>query len=331
MRIDKRQWSWYGALGVLGCIVLLLSFFSGFLLYPSHTSFQIHSFEVKEGDDIFSVAKRLYEEDVIKSRVSFIGYGLLSGGYSSLHPGTYQLASTRIQDILSLITSPPQEKNVTILPGMSLVMIDELLASEGIIEKGSLVSLDPGSVFGLEENVPFETLEGFIVPDTYRFYTGRGAEVVARILVGHFWEVYEDLFEGHSFDEIYEALIVASLLEKEVVTQKDKEIVAGIIYKRYAVGMALQIDASVLYGACGGYSCTPVRSMFQEDTPYNTYTRKGFPPTPIASPSLSSVRAALSPRSTSYWYYLSRPDTGETVFSDTLDEHTYYRSVYLGL
>ena len=331
MRIDKRAWSWYGALGVLGCIVLLLSFFSGFLLYPTNTSFQVYSLEIKEGDDIFSVAKKLYEDDVIESRVSFAGYALLSGGYSSLHPGVYRLASTRIQDILSLITSPPQEKEVTILPGMSLVMIDELLASEGIIEEGSLRSLDLGTVFGSDDVVPLVSLEGFIVPDTYRFYTGRGAEVIARILIGHFWEVYEDIFEGYSFDELYETLIVASLLEKEVITQKDKEIVAGIIYKRYGVGMSLQIDASVLYGACNGRSCAPLRSMFQEDTPYNTYTRKGFPPTPIASPSFSSVRAALSPRATSYWYYLSRPDTGETVFSETLDEHAYYRSVYLGL
>lgn len=331
MHIDKRRWSWYGALGVLGCIVLLLSFFSGFLLYPSDTSSYVHSFEVHEGDDIFSVAKRLSEDGIIESRVSFVGYALLSGGYHSLHPGVYRLTSTRIQDILSLITSPPQEKEITIFPGMSLVAIDELLASEGIIEEGSLYALDPRVVFGSDAPASITSLEGFIVPDTYRLYTGRDAETVARVFVGHFWETYEDLFDGHSFDEIYETLIVASLLEKEVVTQEDKEIVAGIIYKRYAVGMPLQIDASVLYGACGGRSCTPVRSMFQEDTPYNTYTRKGLPPTPIASPSVSSVTAARSPQTTSYWYYLSRPDTGETVFSETLGEHAYYRSVYLGL
>lgn len=331
MRIDKRQWSWYGALGVLGCIVIILSFFSGFLLYPNDTSFRVHTFEIKEGDDIFSVAQRLYMEDIIKSRVSFVGYALLSGSYTSLHPGIYRLTSSRIQDTLSLITSPPQEKEVTILPGMSLVDIDELLSSEGIIEEGSLISLDIPSVFGDDLDTPLPSLEGFIAPDTYRFYTGRSAETIARMLVGYFWEENGDLFKNSSFDEMYEAVIVASLLEKEVITQEDKEIVAGIIYKRYAVGMPLQIDASVLYGACGRTSCTPMKGMFQEDTPYNTYTRVGFPPTPIASPSRSSLEAALSPRSTSYWYYLSRPDTKETVFSATLGEHAYYRSVYLGL
>jgi UPF0755 protein len=123
-------------------------------------------------------------------------------------------------------------------------------------------------------------------------------------------------------------------LEKEVVTDRDKALVAGVINNRLADDMPLQIDASVLYGACDGvFVGCPAISIadIAHNTPYNTYRVYGLPPTPISNPTLSSLQAAVHPIANQYLYYLSDPKTGATVFSTTLAQHARNRETYLGI
>ena len=166
-------------------------------------------------------------------------------------------------------------------------------------------------------------LEGSLFPDTYRFDRGSTAEdIIVRMRKN-----YPDR----------DQLVIASLLEKEVQTEDDMRLVTGIIQKRLDIGMALQIDATVAYGAClprflkGEYCDVSKVSIVDnkaKDSAYNTYTRRGLPAGPITSPGRKALDAAAHPTTSDYWYYLSAKD-GTTIFSKTLEEHNRAKRKYL--
>lgn len=205
----------------------------------------------------------------------------------------------------------PNDIKVTIPEGMNLADIERLLLVSDVKLSTPLLTKD---------NL---ALEGTLFPDTYRFDKNSSAQdVVVRMK-----KTYPDR----------DTLIIASLLEKEVKTESDMRLVAGIIKKRLAAGMALQIDATVAYGACyskfqaGTYcdvSQVNVVDNIKRDSAYNTYARTGLPAGPITNPGARAIRAASNPETSDSWYYLSTPD-GTTIFSRTLEEHNRARARYL--
>src|SRR3989344_6352885 len=128
--------------------------------------------------------------------------------------------------------------------------------------------------------------------------------------------------------DMYKVLTIASMLEKEVPHFEDRKIVAGIFEKRLEAGWPLQVYAALCYKKPG--KCHPLGALdLKRDSPYNTYLYKGLPPTPISNPGLEAIKAALAPQKSSNWFYLSDPETGNTVFAETLDEHNKNRPHYL--
>jgi UPF0755 protein len=125
---------------------------------------------------------------------------------------------------------------------------------------------------------------------------------------------------GLPYESPYEALTMASLIEKETGKASDRALVAAVFANRLRRGMPLQTDPAVIYGMGDDYSGRLRKRDLQTDTPYNTYTRRGLPPTPIALPGAASLEAATRPASTSALYFVSRGD-GSSIFSDTLDDH----------
>ena len=118
----------------------------------------------------------------------------------------------------------------------------------------------------------------------------------------------------------YEALILASIIEKETGREDDRALVGSVFINRLRIGMRLQTDPTVIYGLGESFDGNLRRRDLTSDTPYNTYTRTGLPPTPIAMPGLASIQAALSPADTRYLYFVARGD-GSSHFSQSLDEH----------
>jgi UPF0755 protein len=132
----------------------------------------------------------------------------------------------------------------------------------------------------------------------------------------------------------YERLTLASYLEREVPEFENRQLVAGVLLRRINLSMPLQVDATLSYAKCDGLirdckNLKVLRSDINMTSPYNTYTRLGWTPTPITNPGESAIQAALTPKFSSYLYYLSSPDTKETYFSKTLDEHNTKRKKYL--
>ena len=166
--------------------------------------------------------------------------------------------------------------------------------------------------------------EGLFFPDTYLFARGSSDLAVFRhayhAMQRHLQAEWEARGEGMPYRSQYEALIMASIVEKETGLAAEREMIAGALVNRLRIGMRLQVDPTVIYGLGEAFDGNLKRKHLLEDGPYNTYTRAGLPPSPIAMPGLASLRAALNPAKTDALYYVSRGD-GSSHFSRNMTEH----------
>jgi UPF0755 protein len=322
------------------------------LLRPAGDKSEIQAFRVNQGEGFRQIAARLEHQQIIRSRIGITLYGFFSGTGRTLKPGLYELSpGDSGRKIAQIISSGPTDINITIREGETVVDVDKRLAELGLVGKGEFLNLAI-------------SLEGFIFPDTYRLSPDYGAGEVLATFLKNFKTKTSELMPGLSFwagnminclekekyyqdydllsvcgvdlpgGEEYNKLIIASILEKEIPESEDRKKVAGVIYSRIDVGMAIQVDATIVYAVCGKtfYDCRPLaRSDFGIDSLFNTYKHPGFPPTPISNPGLDAIKASIEPEDSEYVYYLSDPESGQTVFSSTLEEHNENRSQYLGL
>lgn len=275
---------------------------------------------VQKGDGMRAVASELYEKKLINSKSLFILYALITGRAHLFKPGVYSFSPPQSfsELVKTLVSGDRQEVTVVIPEGLTVREIDKLLSDKGIIGQHALIAFDKQSG---------QKLEGFLFPDTYKFFLDSSVEDVVKKFFDNFNQKAQPLLSSYGPNS-YERLILASLLEKEVPDFEERKIVAGIILKRLASKWPLQIDATICYIKVG--ECHPLTTLdLKIDSPYNTYVYKGLPPTPIANPGLSAIEAALNPKKNSFWFYLSDPKTGKTIFSRTLDEHNQNRVRYL--
>ena len=294
-------------------------------------------FIIAKGDGLKEVVDNLDKEKLIKSTEAFKLYNLLSGKAHLFKPGHYTVspAWNSVQISKLLIDGPP-EISVIIFEGETVKDIDYRLSAAGVINAGELEKYDWQK---LAIDYPFlrevGSLEGFVFGDTYRFAPFSDIDIVVREFLDNFKKQALPLFEGE-FAANYQSLIIASLIEKEAPFFEDRKIIAGLIYQRMKLGMRLQLDAATVYEKCGERFATcpsQTRRLSRRDLAskgvYNTYLSKGLPPTPIANPGLSAIKAALNPVKTRYIFYISHPRTRKTIFAATLDEHNRNRVKYL--
>lgn len=308
------------SLAALAAVFLILL---TLLLFPPSNFQEFSSKEIviKPGMGLDDIASLLYEEQLIQSTLVFKLVALVTGKAFVLRPGVYVLESRlSYLKILTELTSGGGEEITIVIPeGATIFDIDALLSEHNVIETGELMEfnkqLPPG-------------YEGYFFPDTYRFLIGSGAEVAAHKMLHNFNKKAAPLFKSSDREE-YKTLILASLIEKEVPDFLDRQQIAGILKKRLKNDWFLQVDASICY-AKEPLPCYPLTDLdLKIDSPYNTYIYKGLPPTPIGSPGLEAIRAALSPKESTFWYYLSDPRSKKTVFAVTLEEHALNRTRYL--
>jgi UPF0755 protein len=166
--------------------------------------------------------------------------------------------------------------------------------------------------------------EGLFFPDTYLFHRGSSDLAVYRrayrALKRHLQAEWDARGKDVPYRGPYEALVMASIIEKETGRAAEREQIGGVLVNRLRIGMRLQADPTVIYGLGNTFDGNLRKIHLLEDGPYNTYTRVGLPPTPIAMPGLASLRAAVRPIKTEALYYVSRGD-GTSQFSRTIDEH----------
>jgi UPF0755 protein len=217
-------------------------------------------------------------------------------------------------------------------PSMNIPQIAQKIIS-GDIAKIKVTIPEGFTVKDIEERLnlklPGENLEGYLFPDTYYFPIDVSGEEVVRTMRENFEKKIAPYKAdiGKSGKTLREIVIMASLIEKEVKTKEEKELVSGILWKRLKSGILLQVDATITYITGKKTTKIPLEDL-KIDSPYNTYKYKGLPPGPICNPGLESILAALYPKESEYWYYLSTPD-GKTLFFKTLEEHNLAKAKYL--
>ena len=261
--------------------------------------------------------------------VFFHDYPLQQGIYHIDHPTTlYDLFD------VTLRTPPSQDVNVTILPGWSIYDIDAALQHGHILTSGSILSPDTSDWQYLRAHYAFlagaSSLEGFLYPDTYRIRPGSSVRTVLDTLLHGFSTHIAEPFGWTA--ESYASLTLASILEREERNPTEKPTVAGILQKRLREGILLGADATI----CSPYRITHEESTpdfiarhLRDDTAYNTRTRKGLPPTPIANPTADTYAAVVRSEPSPYYYYL-HDDNGVIHYGRTLQEHNRNRTLYLG-
>jgi UPF0755 protein len=328
-RSTKRRWpkrlviiAVVGAALVVGATAILRYVYNQ-NLKPISTSQAIQTVVVEEGATADEIAKKLEDMGLIRSAWAFKLYISSKEVRNALQAGTYELTPSQgIPEIVAQLTHGKIATNlVTILPGQRIDQIRNRLIQEGFSESDVQGALDPASYSGhpaLVDKPKSASLEGYIYPDSYqKTGTTNAAAIVAVALDEMDKQLTPDLRSAFAEQGLstYQAIILASIVEREVSKQADRHQVAQVFLKRLEIGMRLQSDATSRYGAIvQGKTYVP-----GFDSPYNTYKYAGLPPTPVSNVSVSSLRAVADPANTDWLYFVSGDD-GTTHFSKTLAE-----------
>jgi len=311
--------------------VLLAGLLVAFAAWQQHSALQQqlrldaeYFVEVPAGATPGGVLNRLEAEGVLDNAFWLRLYWRFNLREQALHSGEYRIVpgSTAL-DLLSLWRrGEVVQYSLTLVEGWNFrqlrtalqreTRLDQLLAElsdEQLMERLGLPGLNP---------------EGRFFPDTYRFVRGMSDLDLLRQAHARLEQVLAEEWatraEGLPYKEPYEALIMASMIEKETGVPEERGEIAGVFIRRLRIGMRLQTDPTVIYGMGERYNGRITRADLREPTPYNTYTIDGMPPTPIALVGREAINAALNPADGSSLYFVARGD-GSHVFSNTLEQH----------
>ena len=272
------------------------------------------------------VGNLLAHDGVVPSGFFFDLRTMLAGDRAKLLSGTYQLQLGMSYDaVLKVLTTPPpaaKVSNLTIIEGRTRQQIDALLRDQNI-GRGYLAAtrhsplLDP-TKYGAPHDTP--SLEGFLFPDTYQLRDPISIPALVADQLKTFRREFAKVNLGYAESRHftpYDVLIIASMVQAEAQTARDRPLIASVIYNRLADHMALQMDATTRY-ATGNYTRPLTVSELNSPSPYNTRIHTGLTPTPIDNPGLAAMQAAAHPADTSFLYFVVKPcGNGESAFTSS--------------
>lgn len=305
---------------------------------PKSTAATFVEYTLQKGMTNTQIASDLEHKGVIKSSFFFKAYVFISGKHAKLQAGNYALSpSMSIVEIVNkFATGDVIRDKVTFIEGWTLKDIAAYLASKNFGTQSSLIALLKGSSVTqdfsfLQEKPKGSTIEGYLFPDTYEIYPNEKADALLQVILANFDkkitpQMRADIQSQHR--TLFQIITMASIIEKEVQSTQDRKMVSGILWKRIGAGIPLQADSTVNYATGKSDTSASVKDT-QINSPYNTYKFQGLPAGPISNPGLDSIMAAIYPKDSPYWYYLSATATGQTIFSKTLAEHQAAITKYL--
>ena len=320
-------------LGLVCGAVLAVVLLFGFALYADYRAFLDAPLNVPEsgieftvapGESIRSIAQKLAKQGVVRSSLYLQLYARLSGQAARIKVGEYAIEAgiTPLQLMDKLIAGRVIQYALTVVEGWTFRQMLEAIYAHDKLE-ATLEGLEDQEIMARLGH-PDMHPEGRFFPDTYHFPVGTNdLDFLKRAFTTmeqQLEQAWQQRVPDLPLQSAYEALILASIIEKETAVASERREIAGVFIRRLRKGMLLQTDPTVIYGLGPSFDGNLRRSDLNADTPYNTYVRKGLPPTPIALPGADSIAAAVNPAPGDTLYFVAKGD-GSHVFSKTLQEH----------
>lgn len=312
----------------LGMVALGSALVAGALYYYAKSPVPIQGapvqFSIASGSSLTSAARRMGAAGVLHYPKAFVVLGRMLGRAGKIKAGSYEFEPglTRYALLQKITRGDVTLMAITFAEGASFRQMRKLLDEHPKLRHDTAALQDAQILerLSIDEASP----EGWFFPNTYHFSEGTSDLVVLRrahrLMQHHLVQQWEVRADGLPLATPYQALILASIVEKETGRSEDRPLIAAVFINRLRRGMLLQADPTVIYGLGESFDGNLRKRDLAMDTPFNTYTRTGLPPTPIAMPGLPSLAAVLNPPDSDVLYFVSRGD-GSSHFSRTWGEH----------
>lgn len=309
-------------------VTFLLLIAAGLFAYYARTPIPLEhtpvEFALKQGSSLKSAAHQIQQAGGLKSEWWFVLLGRTLGKATQIKPGNYQLEHevTPLQLLNMISKGQVATSSLTIIEGTTFKELRDTLNADLTLRHDSAGMSEAEILKRIDATEP--TAEGLFFPDTYNFDRGSSDLIVLKrayqLMQRHLQENWDKRDANLPFETPYQALILASIVEKETGQPGDRPMIASVFVNRLRKNMRLQTDPTVIYGMGDKFDGNLRKRDLTRDTPYNTYTRSGLTPTPIALPGLAALQAALHPAPSKALYFVARGD-GSSQFSESLVEH----------
>ena len=313
---------------ILMLVLLAIFAMAGWVIYfakqPVNLPSASYDLVLKHGSSLRGIAQQMVREGVLAEPWTFIFLVRAQGLAGDIKAGNYELREGMTNyDLFLMITDGiTSQRSITFIEGWTFAQVREALNRHEDVRHLSMPMTNEEILrqIGATENVA----EGLFFPDSYFFDSGmsdldilkRAYETMQRKLA----KAWLARAAGLPYRTPYEALIMASIVEKETGRASERPMIASVFLNRLRIGMRLQTDPTVIYGLGETFDGNLRKRDLQQDNEYNTYTRSGLPPTPIAMPGMAAIEAALHPAQSNALYFVGKGD-GSHAFSSTLNEH----------
>ena len=345
----RRRIPWV-AIVLLVCmaivVVAVVQFGRNWVLPANADDTQLVEVEIPAGTPVSEMGDILEQQGIIRSANSFSLYVRLKGVASNLQAGVHDLApSMTLEEVVETLLQGAEEAGlvkVTVNEGLTIDQIGDVIDESTRYSKQDFLDLMNNREFleKLVQQYPILTdsynnanvryvLEGYLFPATYDMASDDTLETLVTQMVDKTNEVlskYQADIDASSYS-LQDIMSIASLVEKEGVTTKDRKLIAGVFYNRLQANMPIQSDISVLY-ALGTHKEIVTYDDLQVDSPYNLYLNTGLPPGPFNSPSEDAIVAALEPTASDYLYFYANIDTGEVFYTNDYEQHLKWQEEY---
>ena len=323
--INKNLLSEKKLLAIKSMAVIFFFWVISYPFIPLNVDQKNSFLEVKKGENITQIANKLVKQSVLPDIFRFKLLAKLSNRSESIKSGHYLLKNNiSPNEILSLLESGNGILYpITFIEGSTLnENLKKLKNNKLLTNNESFISIKS---LKISLNIQEKSLEGLFFPDTYYFFNGTsGIDILKEsheMMMQKLDLAWENKTPNLPYKNKYEALIVASIIEKELGNRDEANLIAGVFVNRMRIGMPLQSDPTVIYGMYDQFNGNLTKQDLMRDTPYNTYTRHGLPPSPICLPGFDVIEAALNPAETNAFYFVAKGDNKTHHFSKTLKEH----------
>ena len=330
---SQHEWRWV----YLGFIFMCVLILAGYVTWSTLQNYSVkiestgELFIVNRGDSVSAISSKLTDQGMLPHSGIMKVYTKLLGVEKFIQEGEYLLTPqiTLSELVNKMVTGDRHQYKITLVEGWSLDQVLEKLRSLTTIDH-QIENYESGQIAKLL-GLNVDSAEGMLFPDTYFFTRNTSDLEILKRANLKLNEVLDSSWgkraAGLPFKTSYEALILASIIEKESSLNTERNVISSVFLQRINVGMRLQSDPTVIYGMGRRYEGNLTRENLSEVTAYNTYRIDGLPPTPISLAGKSSIEASLNPSDSTFLYFVSRGD-GTHYFSETLSEHNNAVNLY---